>query len=351
MPNNTTKRGIDPVILLSVIFVLIVLCLHHGSYTIDAIGTLRDYHVTKLMQKFSVGGFLFLSGFKLAKSKLGVSWVQFIKSRFYRIYLLYLLAVITFSITVYPYSNNGTIPSLANFLKHVFCLQAILPNYFQKDYLTIWFVSILFFCYIFFLLARKFVVEVSLFCGLLFSTFLSILIIRSLAYKYQTILLADYLELWLVLFGIGMIYPDIDRRVAKFSVKLLLLISIVCSVLLILFYNQSFNIEQASFLNQLIDRSLILLSILPLYAIAFQVSPQIAIPLSILNLLKNIYYISFCCFLFHRPIWTIMANLWSEKSLYQFLYINLLGVPLIFFISYLIQKSYNQFVAFIAPKN
>jgi len=54
-----------------------------------------------LLQKFAVGGFLFLSGYKLALSKRDEPAQTFLLNRFLRIYPLYFLAVVLFSCLIF----------------------------------------------------------------------------------------------------------------------------------------------------------------------------------------------------------------------------------------------------------
>ena len=69
--------GIDPVILLTAIFLFIILLLHHGSYTINYLGVLHRYHINNFLQKFAeqiahgatLGSILFTT-----KATVGSKW-------------------------------------------------------------------------------------------------------------------------------------------------------------------------------------------------------------------------------------------------------------------------------------
>ncbi|MGD1895593.1 MAG: hypothetical protein ACFB16_01430 [Phormidesmis sp.] len=53
---------------------------------------------------------------------------------------------------------------------------------------------------------------------------------------------------------------------------------------------------------------------------------------------------SYCVFLFHRPIWTALAQLWNQPSYLQSIFILGFGIPLIFVVSYWAQTFYSQAV-------
>jgi peptidoglycan/LPS O-acetylase OafA/YrhL len=55
-------------------------------------------------------------------------------------------------------------------------------------------------------------------------------------------------------------------------------------------------------------------------------------------------YASFCVYLFHRPIWKIMADVWPEHSFAQWLFIIPFGITLIFVVSYYTQLIYDKIV-------
>ena len=59
------KLVVNSIVLLTTVFILTVLLLHHGSYTHDYIWQLRQIEVNKYLQQMAVGGFLFLSGYCL----------------------------------------------------------------------------------------------------------------------------------------------------------------------------------------------------------------------------------------------------------------------------------------------
>jgi hypothetical protein len=64
------------------------------------------------------------------------------------------------------------------------------------------------------------------------------------------------------------------------------------------------------------------------------------------HLLKMISYASYSIFLFHRPLWWLMALIYTpENSLFRIAYMILLGIPIIIGCSYYIQKGYDTYPA------
>ena len=52
-------------------------------------------------------------------------------------------------------------------------------------------------------------------------------------------------------------------------------------------------------------------------------------------------YASFCVFLLHRPIWTVMTYVWKKGSGGQAVFILGGGMIVIWVIAYYVQKLYN----------
>jgi hypothetical protein len=97
-----------------------------------------------------------------------------------------------------------------------------------------------------------------------------------------------------------------------------------------------------------IQFTVILLSILSAYFLVFRF--KFSLPNNIYYLLDKIVESSFCVFLLHRPIWTVLFWFWSERSLIQGAYILIIGLPIILFISFKLQTSYNNLVLYFYKK-
>lgn len=338
--DNHTKKTYT-IEFLNSLFIFIILFLHYTTYTTNYFWILSAYKVTSFLQKLSVGGFIFLSGFKLAKAKISDSSMAFIVNRFLRIYPLYLLAVIVFSFTAYPYVNKGDLPSLPNIIIHVLCLQSIVPDMFQANYSAIWFVSVLVCCYGFFLLTRRKLQSTFLFFLFLFLSSLSIFTIHVLGRKMNVAIFDEDLFIYLVFFALGMFYSNSRKIIDEANNRILGYLFIFGFVCLILFYNGNYlNFWYAA----PAELFFILISTVPICLLAFKIIPTHELSVSVSQFLSWVSYSSFCVFLFHRPIWSVMATIWSERSLPQWLFILGFGIPTIFASCYLIQRIYNRVI-------
>lgn len=63
------------------------------------------------------------------------------------------------------------------------------------------------------------------------------------------------------------------------------------------------------------------------------------------SLIAFLSYASFCAYLFHRPIYKIMLDLYHpETARFEFIYLTLICVPTLFLTAWIIQKGYDYFV-------
>lgn len=321
--------------MLNSLFIIIILFLHHIAYTPYYF---HFYNIPLFLQKLSVGGFFFLSGYKLSKSKATDSVRDFFINRCFRIYLLYVFGLIIFSYTAYPYMNKGHLPSYQNFILHALCLQSILPNFFGNNYFTLWFFSILFYCYCFFLLTRGIAGKTSLFIIATLLNILCIFLLNKAAHQINLNLFQPDLNIYLIYFSAGIICFHHQKSVRRFD-QYYLVLSCFGSISLILFYN--FFYSQISY-SAFAEFFLIMIGTIPFYPAVFRMVGKWKIPDTLLKISDFISYSSFCVFLFHRSIWSVMAVIWYEKSLYQFTYITIIGTLLIFLFSFCMQRTHDS---------
>jgi peptidoglycan/LPS O-acetylase OafA/YrhL len=342
--SDCEKIKINTIEFLNTIFIFVVLFLHHSNYTTDYFSLFSQYNVTLYLQKLSIGGFIFLSGFKLTNSKSLTSFRAFFINRFFRIYLLYLISLFFFSFTAYPYLNSGEFPSLPNIILHIFCIQSIVPDLFQANYHTLWFVSILLCCYIFFLFTRKIIQKPPLFYLCLFLTSFGVFGLHKLAKHFNIAIFDKDFIIYLTFFALGMIYSNSRNKIERVNNGVLCLLFITGFVGLILFYSDiSIKIVNKS----TVELFFILISTIPFYLLAFKIVPKINLFSSFSLLISFMSYSSFCVFLFHRSIWAVMSSIFSARHFSQWLFIIVLGVPTIFLSSYLIQIKYDHVLSII----
>lgn len=336
--------------LLNVAFLVIVLILHHGTYTYDYIRPLRQLSINKYFQKLAVGGFLFLSGYKLTESKRCVSTLPFLINRFIRIYPVYLLALVVHSFTVYP-QKHGELPSLSNFFLHAGLLQYLTPGVFGGNYTTIWFVSILFFCYLFFLGTRNLLHNFKSYLFYFLILLISIYCTRSAFAKADINVFAQDFEIYLGFFAGGMLYSVYQDSIKSILEKKAILLGFLFSFSLCwlgLIYSFLFDSATSSSLLVYVFRFFAtLLTTLPLYFIALGYRSKLEVPRFLYKLINDMSFSSFFVFLFHRPVWSVMQGFWPDKGITQSIYILLVGLPIIFGLSYLGQSTYSALCKYV----
>lgn len=306
-------------------------------YTGYNANTLPLYSLNLYFQKMAVGGFFFLSGLKLISSKLETPLRSFIKNRFYRIYLLYFFAVTSYSIIVYPYINRGLFPDFKNAIIHALGIQSILPGIFGNDYPTLWFVSILFLCYIFFIFTRKIVINKIIFIMVLGGAVLIVLTIHNLGKHYGVIIFRKDICIYLVYFGLGMLYAINRKNIEKIKIGILFFAHIFSFIVALCFFMYRLPIWN----QELITICSYIVSNIALYILVFKILQKYRPSRQIKTLIQYTSYTSFCVFLFHRCIWSIMNFVWFNVSFLHFLYIIVLGTACIFVCCYKLQNNYN----------
>jgi peptidoglycan/LPS O-acetylase OafA/YrhL len=144
-------------------------------------------------------------------------------------------------------------------------------------------------------------------------------------------------------------------NINKFHKYLYLLVGLLGSLLLLLIYNQPGT--NTWYENYLFVCFLILISNLSFFCILIRTVKAIRFTGKIAKFFEIFSYSSFCIFLLHRPIWSIMAVIYPEVStskplslepILQYLYIVFLGVPIIVLCSYLIQSNYNSLLNYLS---
>jgi hypothetical protein len=336
--NNCKLSEVNTIELLNTLFIFSILFQHHIDYTINYFSYFTSFHIMAFLQKLSVGCFFFLSGFKLSVSNISVTPYTFIVNRFFRIYLLYLAALFVSSITAYPYSNMGEMPSWPNVILHILCVQSIFPNMFQTNYLTLWFVSTLFLFYIVFLMTRTVLHRSLLFCICIF--LISLFVFFTYEYgKHIGIELFDrYFVLYLAIFASGMAYSRFDKNIHNINNMSLCILFITGFTGLIMSYNYvTIKIVYESTTEFIFT----LMSTISVYILAFKLIPRLMLPHAVSNCVSWLSYSSFCVFLFHRVIWSEMSAIWNERIFAQWLFIIVLGIPTIFMLCHLTQRTYD----------
>ncbi len=347
----SARNVIGPVVLLNGVFILAVLLLHHGSYTHDYIWRLRPFLVDKYLQKLAVGGFLFLSGYKLTESKLATTAKSFLINRFTRIYPPYFLSLVVYSFTDYPYKNES-LPSLKNFVLHVFLLQSVLPDFDGAMYRTLWFVSLLFCCYLLFLATRKLVHRASAYLLVTSILVLGIGLVRYVFAGMGVAVFLESFEVFVSFFSMGMLYSAHKLRIQAFIRNKTVLYRALVAVTAALFAIAKFYLvsqantaenDSTSVYLYYFNFIAILMTTIPVYLLFLSGVVTVSVKNKRLHAaIQSTTVASFFVFLFHRPIWAVLGSLWYNSGFVHSLYIFGVGLPLIFGLSYWGQTAYTR---------
>lgn len=125
---------------------------------------------------------------------------------------------------------NGELPNLGNFAIHALALQAWLPSLHQGNYLTIWFVSNLLFCYFVFIVLRRYLQKAVHFLVVMLAIVLTINLIREVfLYLYDINVFSGDFDIYFLFFAFGMLFSrsqESQRVISKkvFAVNFSLLI-------------------------------------------------------------------------------------------------------------------------------
>ena len=289
---------------------------------------------------FGVGLFVFISGYLLSKANPSFKrWrdiKQFILERYIRIFPLYIIALVLFI------ALNDHIRSSLNicmFVLNLLGLQVIFGSNDCPPLLTLWFVGLILSYYYVFIILAKFGRSLIRFITLVFTILLFGVLLRKI------IGLMD--ERFLFFFGIfvaGMLgakYKWIEKM--KFSH-----VTFVSPLFVILVYFYVAFIhpkEIRSFfsfigMSDFIVKNLIILwLVLIVFALA-----RVIIRTGRYGFFQKIAYASYGMYLFHRPVWWLMEDIYNPANgEIKALYLALLGIPLIIFVSYYLQKFCDRY--------
>ncbi|NMC36091.1 acyltransferase [Candidatus Beckwithbacteria bacterium] len=316
--------------ILTSLLIFCVLFLHRGFYTMKFI-SVSNFGFNALAY-FAVGGFIFLSGYKLTKSKLQNSFTAFWKNRFTRIYPLYLLAIISYVLIIYSTASWQEI------VKHLLLIQIFIPHLLGQNFLTLYFVGLIFAYYLFFSLTKSLLKKPLLFL-LAYGIAMTSIVGAAFLTRNSWQLIEPRLILYLTMFAGSMLFAYYEEFLPKakpFIIALSFIIPILCLLLL----KHHSLLEPAHFFAK---PGFITLIIAPIF-ISFYYG-FINLPFKKNRLTQAAAYISqasFAMFLFHRPIWELMKKIYPTYCFTQWLFILGLGIPLIIIVSAQIQNSYTK---------
>jgi peptidoglycan/LPS O-acetylase OafA/YrhL len=299
---------------------------------------------------FGLGLFVFVSGRLLSKPnpsfEEGRNIKQFILKRYIRIFPLYIIALLLFvAINGRVWDSMGIRDSLSiySFVLNLLGLQIILASKYCRPLLTLWFVGLIVSYYYLYIVFVKFVRSFIGFITLVFTISLF-----SALFMHLLGLMDERFLFYLGVFIAGILeakYKLIEKmKFGHVILVLLLFISFVCLYVAFI-YPEKIPPGRPSFLsfigmNAFVLENLIMLSFV---SIVFALA-RVIVRTDRYAFLQKIAYASYCIFLFHRPVWWIMVDIYNPADVkFKAVYLALLGIPLTIFVSYYLQKFYDRY--------
>jgi peptidoglycan/LPS O-acetylase OafA/YrhL len=302
-----------------------------------------------LNSHFGLSLFVFISGYFLSMPNPSFkSWSDmwhFILKRYVRIYPLYVIALLLFVAingSIWDSSRIRDGLTVASFVLNLLGLQVVLASRFCVPMLTLWFVGLIVsYYYSFVILARagrgviRFVIVA-----------LAIPLFGALLMHWAGLMDERFLLYWGI-FIAGILaarYQLLEKMKPRHAVLLALIFVIVVSLYVAFIYPKEIPPVRPSLLSSVGLSSFILLNsiMLSFVPLVFAIARGI-VRSGRCALLQRIGYASFCIYLFHRPVWWLMADIYSPANAKtKVLYLALLGIPVSIFLSYYLQRFYDR---------
>jgi peptidoglycan/LPS O-acetylase OafA/YrhL len=299
---------------------------------------------------FGLGLFVFISGHLLSKSNPSFEgWrdvKQFILRRYIRIFPLYIVALLLFvAINGRVWDSIGIRDSLNiySFVLNLLGLQIILGSKYCRPLVTLWFVGLIVSYYYLYIICVKFVRSFIGFITLVFTISLF-----SALFMHLLGLMDERFLFYLGVFIAGILeakYKFIEKM--KFShVVFLSLVFVIFVYLYVAFiYPEKIPPVKPSFLSFVGMKAFVLLNLIMLsfVPIVFALAKRI-VRTDRYVFLQKIAYASYCMYLFHRPVWWIMVDIYNPANVkFKAAYLALLGIPVTIIVSYYLQKFYDRY--------
>jgi peptidoglycan/LPS O-acetylase OafA/YrhL len=268
-----------------------------------------------------LGTFVFISGYFVGMKDITInkhSIIEFYKQRLLRIYPLYLIAIILF-----------TLLNLSN-LKTSIKAGLLISMIIEPAPPTLWFIAMLMLFYVtspLLIYASKTIQAKRL------MSYYLITIIALIAYSYFTKKLDIRLVMYFPSFALGVFIANNNIELVEKKYNASALIVTTFCILL------SFVTTPNSQLNEMLNAPMILLCSYFLFRVAKKIvfsSNQTCRVIAILS------YSSYCMYLFHRPIYIILNKFYfPEEYLYQVVYLVVFCMPCILLFSFIFQKAFD----------
>ena len=313
---SSTKTRILYLDFLRACAVLYVVSIRHLD---DYANDLYYGKLDNILTNVALGILIYISGYLLSINN-PIETVKDIEAffikRFLRTYPLYILALVLFMFCSYL--------TFGSLLMHVVLFNVVL----DQSVMTLWFVAIICVYYLIFpLLVYRYSIVKTIMALVIF-----IAVVAAFRIKFD--LFDTRLLIHLPLFVAGIIvckHESLQRLLQNRT------FIIGCTSLFIIasfFYSQGFAFKRVSMM-------IFMLASIP--GVLF-LGKHLAQTINE-ELIKKIAYASFCMYLFHRVIFYIISNTYIPSvQISAIIYLTLVGVPIIYFLSYYFQRFYDQLV-------
>ncbi|MCK5020788.1 MAG: acyltransferase [Candidatus Peribacteraceae bacterium] len=341
--HKTRLKEID---VLKAVAILSIICGHLVSYThIQKIGLVHG-----LIMVTSLGIFSFLSGFSLHYSygeiRTKAKLVHFIIKRFLRIYPLYLVAFFTFLICFqYLKIYHNLNLNLSSIFIHSIGAHIALAPEFINPIFTLWFIGFIIICYLSYplLVWNESNKKMILVAATIFFIFLS------LRYFFNII---DITFFWFYpTFVAGVFWSRTKKFIGISDIKLIIILIVIAVITASIFipYNLHYIWETFfdTWLGTIFNIVITNIFMLSVISISFWLlKPWInSLSKKVYGIILSIAFSSYAAYLFHRPIFALMTELTLRLNMthnFQTFFIIFAGLPLLFVVSYFIQKVENK---------
>ena len=316
-----------------------MLLIHHaGIYSLVFFGVTLD-GLAPFFESFLLGSFFLISGYfmEVALKNSGGNLRKFIRSRFWRIYPPYLVALLLF-VFVIGFSLRNT----ADWLVYISGLQFIFAPTFVKPILTLWYVGAILLYYAIFLVLWR----VSSNSRVLFFLGAALFALALLVHHSTGVLDQRFFKYYFVfLSGImlarwGDSVPVLSGRWLPVKGGMVVVGVWMYSLVLQL------DVHPTSIAHIVVSFFFIVTSIVFLFSVVTKagvVTPW--------RWVGGIAHASYFVYLFHRPIWAILEGLISAPVLeYQILFRVLPASAIVLITSHYVQSVYDSLIGGIGGK-
>lgn len=324
------------------IAIIIILIYHLPGYSfnfydLNMIGINIDSSVLRELSKyFGLGLFIFISGYLSNLKGRSFSGVHTIKeyalSKIVKIFPLYYLALIAF---YYIYD----IKEPMRVAVHILGLQLVFTSQLIQPAPTLWFIGLIVIYYATYIFVRAEKVD-ALIKVLVLTLFPIIVLAVNRVFHLMDLRIVLYYGIFLL--GLYSARHDIFRKISWAQT---IIAMVVFTGFLIIYGDYAFATNPLSTLSSYFIVNVLMFLFIDLaYKSCLFFSERIKLK----RLVEIISYSSFCMFLFHRPVWSLMHDVLSgmhlENEGIMAMILLAIGIPIIVAISYSVQRLYDKIV-------